>query len=166
MAQALGESRVGQWATAGAGELAAAARRLRVRLTGVPQGLSRAQLEASAAKIRARAVELGYGDDVFVQGSRVSGRAKPTSDIDFGVRVSDDDFASAISRRFKTPSPGSDKEETMLHAVATGKIQSGEAGFRAVRKELERDLGMKVDLSVIRRGGPFDRGPILSPRVR
>jgi hypothetical protein len=49
----------------------------------------------------------------------------------------------------------------MQHARETGKIQAGEAGLRALRKALEVDLGMEVDISVIRHCGPFDQGPYL-----
>jgi len=49
----------------------------------------------------------------------------------------------------------------MLHALKTGKIQAGESGLRSLRKSLESDLGMKVDISVVRVGGPFDTGPYI-----
>lgn len=46
----------------------------------------------------------------------------------------------------------------MLHAIETGKIQSGEAGLRNLRKELQDLLGVEVDISIIRIGGAFDNG--------
>ena len=49
----------------------------------------------------------------------------------------------------------------MQHAIKTGKIQAGEAGLRGVRVKLEGKLGMEVDLSVIRKGGPFDNPPFI-----
>ena len=49
----------------------------------------------------------------------------------------------------------------MLWAKETGKIQSGEAGLRGVRKDLESLLGKEVDISVIRQGGQFDKGPYM-----
>lgn len=49
----------------------------------------------------------------------------------------------------------------MLHALDTGKIQAGEAGLRGLRKALEAQLGMEVDLSIIRRDGPFDYPPYI-----
>ena len=52
----------------------------------------------------------------------------------------------------------------MKHAAATGKIQSGEARLRSLRKALEADLSIEVDISVIREEGPFDRGPYLPLR--
>jgi hypothetical protein len=81
--------------------------------------------------------------------------------LDIGVRVGPDEFADLIRKRFGTPNSGSAKERTMLHAIETGKIQAGEAGLSGLRKQLQRLLGMDVDLSVIKRGGPFDNGPTL-----
>ncbi len=52
----------------------------------------------------------------------------------------------------------------MQHAIKTGKIQSGEAGLRSLRRELESFLNLPVDISVIRIGGPFDQGPFLTLR--
>lgn len=98
---------------------------------------------------------------MVVQGSRAAGTAKPTSDIDFAVRVSPEKFDELIKSRFGTPNPGTAKERTMQHAIETGKIQAGEAGLRPLRKELEQLLGMEVDISIIRRGGPFDNPPTI-----
>ena len=56
---------------------------------------------------------------------------------------------------------GSAKERTMLHAIQTGKIQSGEAKLSSFRKELEKDLGMDVDISIIKQGGKFDNPPYI-----
>ena len=47
----------------------------------------------------------------------------------------------------------------MLHAIDTGNIQAGEAGLRGVRKDLESSLGLQVDLSIVKAGGPTDEGP-------
>lgn len=41
----------------------------------------------------------------------------------------------------------------MKHAQETGKIQSGEAKLSGIRKELEKDLEMDVDISIIKKGG-------------
>ncbi|HFC8519131.1 hypothetical protein [Neisseria lactamica] len=49
----------------------------------------------------------------------------------------------------------------MLHAIQTGKIQSGEAKSSSFRKELEKDLGMDVDISIIKQGGKFDNPPYI-----
>ncbi|WP_425583676.1 nucleotidyltransferase domain-containing protein [Streptomyces macrosporus] len=101
------------------------------------------------------------GGNIVVQGSRAGGTARPDSDIDFAIRVDSDKFDELIRERFGTPNPDSAKERTMLHAMDTGKIQAGEAGLRSLRKALEAQLGMEVDLSVIRRGGPFDNPPFI-----
>ncbi len=49
----------------------------------------------------------------------------------------------------------------MLHAIKTGKIQSGEAGLRPLRKELEEIFGIEVDISIIKIGGEFDNPPFI-----
>ncbi len=124
---------------------------------GIVQGLTRSQMDELADAVRRGAGHIG--DDIFVHGSRASGTARAASDIDTAVRVGPDEFDDLIRARFGTPNPGSAKERTMLHAIRTGKIHSGEAGLRGLRKQLEELLGFDVDISVIRRGGPFDQGP-------
>ncbi len=157
LGQMLGESRVGQWAKAAAGQLAVAARR--VRATGVPQGLTRAQFRELSASVRAKSLEMDYGHDIVVRGSRAAGRARPTLDIDLGIRVSPERFDELITQRFGAPNPGSAREATMLHAAAVGKITARHAGLSRFRDEAAERLGMKIDLSVIRSGGPFDGTP-------
>ena len=49
----------------------------------------------------------------------------------------------------------------MQHAMATGKIQAGEAGLRNLRSQPEKLLGIEVDISIIRAGGAFDQGPFI-----
>jgi predicted nucleotidyltransferase len=129
----------------------------------IPQGLSRAQFNDLSQVVRTKANDLGLGDDIFVQGSRAGGTAKPTSDIDLAIRVSPEKFDDFLNNQSKLSNvnPGTAKERTLLHAVETGKIQSGEAGLSALRKQLERDLNMEVDISIIRAGGKFDNGPQL-----
>lgn len=100
-------------------------------------------------------------NDIVVQGSRAGGTARLDSDIDIAARVSKEEFDNLISERFKSPNPGSAKERTMLHAVETGKIQSGEAGLRPLRRKLEKLLEMQVDISFVLREGPFDNPPFI-----
>jgi hypothetical protein len=121
-----------------------------------PQGLTEEQFATLSAKLRAGAGHLA--NDIQVHGSRAAG---PASDLDVAIRVNPERFEQILAERFGTPNPGSAKAKTMQHARATGKIQTGEAGLRSLRKALETDLGMAVDLSVIREGGPFDQGPYL-----
>ena len=129
-------------------------------MRGVPQGLSCKQFDEAGRIIRqGRAGEIS--DDIVVQGSRANGTAKPGSDMDVAVRVSDEEFDRLIKERFGTPNPGSAKERTMQHAIETGKIQAGEAGLRPTGKALKEAIGRDVDISVIRKGGPFDNGPFV-----
>ena len=49
----------------------------------------------------------------------------------------------------------------LVNAIETGKIQAGEMGLSGLRRQLESALGIDVDLSVIRRGGPFNQPPFI-----
>jgi len=130
---------------------------LSLKPKGVPQGLTEEQFGEMSTKVRSGAGE--FGDDIRVHGSRAAGTARPDSDIDIAVRVQDDKFNQIVRDKFGTPNPGSAKERTMLHAMETGKIQAGEAGLRPLRQQVAKDLGMDVDISIIRVDGPFDNGP-------
>ncbi|WP_106766531.1 nucleotidyltransferase domain-containing protein [Paenibacillus faecalis] len=124
----------------------------------VPQGLTQAQFDKVSSMIRGKVGHIS--DDLVVQGSRAKGIAKPTSDIDIAIRVPAEKFDELIQSSFskvKPPNPGSAKEKTMLHAIETGKIQSGEAKLSKFREQLQ--LGMDVDISIIKIGGPFDNPP-------
>ena len=125
----------------------------------IPQGLSEEQFAAISAVIRAATTHLG--SDIQIHGSRVQGTARFESDIDIAIRLPSEEFGAFLQDRFGAPNPGSAKERTMQWARDRGKIQAGEAGLRALRKELEAYLGIEVDISVIRLGGPFDQPPFL-----
>jgi len=126
----------------------------------IPQGLTQKQFDKVSAMIRKKVGHLS--DDIVVQGSRAKGTAKATSDIDFAIRVSSEKFNELIKDSFskiKAQNPGSAKEKTMLHAIETGKIQSGEAKLSKFRELLQQELGIDVDISIIKIGGPFDNPP-------
>lgn len=129
----------------------------------LPQGLSRAQFVEGSNLIRIRAAELGLGDDIFVHGSRAAGTATARSDIDIGIRVSEAEFEAFLNTqsRLASPNPGSSLARTRANAVEKGIIQTGEARLKPTANELQRIFGMDVDLSVIRKGGTFDRGPYI-----
>jgi RHS repeat-associated protein len=123
----------------------------------VAQGLT-----ASDFKVMSQRVVDAVGnisDEIVVQGSRAAGTANKASDIDIAVKVSGKEFDQLIQKAFRTPNKGSAWEKTMQHAIKTGKIQAGEAGLSSLRKNLEELLGgMKVDISIIEKGGSFDNG--------
>ncbi|MEM5769585.1 MAG: nucleotidyltransferase domain-containing protein [Bacillota bacterium] len=122
----------------------------------LPQGLDKQSFETASKLIRDTAGSVS--DDIVVQGSRAAGTATADSDIDFAIRVSQEQFDNLIKQYFKTPNPGSAAERTLRHAIQSGKIQSGEAKLSGLRKMLEKQFGMKVDISIILKGGPFDNG--------
>ncbi|MCM3134249.1 S8 family serine peptidase [Paenibacillus polysaccharolyticus] len=128
----------------------------------VPQGLTQAQFDKVSSMIREKVGHIS--DDIVIQGSRAKGTAKPTSDIDIAIRVSGEQFDELIQSSFskvRPPNPGSAKEKTMFHAIETGKIQSGEAKLSKFREILQQELGMDVDISIIKKGGPFDNPPFI-----
>lgn len=125
--------------------------------TLVPQGLTAEQFAWLSSYVRQNVSHIS--DDIRVHGSRAAGTARLDSDLDIAIRVSSSKFDNLIKAFFKSPNPGSAAERTMLHAVRNGKISAGEAGLRPLRRKLIEELGMKVDISVVREGGPFDAGP-------
>jgi hypothetical protein len=124
----------------------------------LPEGISADQLTAAAARIRSGAP--GLTGDVVVQGSRAAHSAGSASDIDIGLRVDPDHYDRLIADVF---GPGSTREAA-VNAVARGRIFGRHAGLTPLRTALESDLGQKVDLSIIKRGGLFDNEPWLRMR--
>ena len=126
----------------------------------IPQGISRQSFEKSSKLIRDTVGDIS--DDIVVQGSRAGGTATAASDIDYAIRVPKEQFDRLIKKYFKSPNPGSAAERTMQRAIESGKIQAGEAKLSGLRKMLEQEFGMKVDVSIILKDGPFDNGPMIN----
>lgn len=124
-----------------------------------PQGLSDEQFTMLSRRVREAAGS--YGSDIAVHGSRAAGAATAGSDIDIAIRVTPGEFDRILNARFGTPVPGSAKERTKQGAQERGMIQRGELGLSGLGKSLQRELGIDVDISVIRIGGPMDRGPYI-----
>lgn len=130
-------------------------------LAETPQGVTPRRFQQAGEMLRAGPAG-AMSEDIAVHGSRATGTARPSSDIDIAIRVPTDQFDSILAARFKSPNPGSAQERTWIHAGLSGKIQRGEAGMRSVGKQLQQDFGIKkVDISVIRKGGLFDQGPYM-----
>ena len=125
----------------------------------LPMGVSRMQFDEMSELI-AEATRHIHAEP-RIHGSRVSRTATANSDIDIALLVDDAEFDRLLEESFGIPNPGSSRERSLEHAMTVGKIDSGEAGLRAVHRKLKELLGLKVDISIIRRGGPFDRGPYL-----
>ncbi len=126
----------------------------------IPHGLTSGQFSKLSTMVRSRAGELGLGGDIFVHGSRASGRAGVNSDIDIAIRVNSEKFDAILANsKLGNAVPGSAKSRTQQYAAQNGIIQRGELGLSGFGRQLEREIGMDVDISVIRAGGPFDTGP-------
>ena len=124
----------------------------------LPEGVSRDQLARAAARIRAATGHLG--EDVVVQGSRAGHSARTGSDVDFGIRVPPERYAELVRECFDPQR----HSEAMVNAVQRGRIFWRRAGLKELHDGLRDDLGRKVDLAIIERGGLFDGEPWL--RVR
>lgn len=122
----------------------------------LPQGLSRGSFSEMSSYLKQSVGEIS--NDIVVQGSRASGTAKATSDIDIAIKVGAERFDELITKAFGNPNAGSARWRTMEHAIKTGEITTGDAGLRGVEKNLQELLDMKVDLSIIKKGGAFDNG--------
>jgi predicted nucleotidyltransferase len=133
-------------------------------LKGLPQGISNEKFKLISTQIFA---EVGYiSDDVVIQGSRASGVAKLSSDVDIAIKVSPEKFDQLILEKFGKPNPGSARYRTMEYSIKNGIIQTGEARLRGLRDELEKILNLDVDLSIVKKGGEFDKGaqiPLIPP---
>lgn len=125
----------------------------------IPQGITPQQFDNISRAVRRVMDERGLGDDAFVMGSRAAGTAKPSSDIDIGIRVSPEKFNEEIERAFKNSQNA--RARTKDVSVRDGRIQTGEAKLEKLRKEIANILGFdwrKVQISIIRQGGKFDNG--------
>src|SRR5206468_3486861 len=71
------------------------------RAPSVPQGLTEEQFARLSIRVRRAA---GYlGRDIRVQGSRAAWNARPDSDLDIAIRVSDSEFESILQVAFGAP---------------------------------------------------------------
>ena len=125
----------------------------------IPQGITPQQFDNISRAVRRVMDERGLGDDAFVMGSRAAGTAKPSSDIDIGIRVSPEKFNEEIERTFKNAR--NDRADTRDVSIADGRIQTGEAKLRMLRQEIADILGFDkkdVQISIIKKGGKFDNG--------
>jgi uncharacterized protein YukE len=121
----------------------------------LPEGITADQLAAAARRIRADAP--GLTGDVVVQGSRAGHSARAGSDVDLGLRVAPEDYERLLHEAF---GPASTREAA-ANAAARGRIFWRHAGLKDLHDALQTDLGRKVDLAIIKRGGQFDNEPWL-----
>ena len=139
-----------------------------LKFRGRPQGLSPNQFDEFSTAVREGAGEIS--DDIVVQGSRAQGIARRVSDADVAVKVDQNQFDQLIEDAFGDATGA--LARTKQHAINQGKITAGRvrhdslpggngknAGFRQLRRQLEEILGIKVDISIILKGGAFDNGP-------
>jgi uncharacterized protein YukE len=124
----------------------------------LPEGITADQLTAAATRIRSGT--RGLTDDVVVQGSRAGHSARAGSDVDFGLRVPPERYDELIRECFGD----APVREAATNAIERGRIFWRHAGLKELHDALQTDLGRKVDLAIIKRGGRFDGEPWLPVR--
>jgi hypothetical protein len=87
----------------------------------IPQGLTTEQFDVLSSIVRSRVGDIS--DDIVVQGSRVTGTAKPTSDIDIAIRVSRHQFESIVRERFGSRIRAAQKNEPCNTRLLQGKYR-------------------------------------------
>lgn len=129
----------------------------------MPQGVDQAKFDSLSSTVRAKADVLGFGDDIFVQGSRAGGTARLDSDLDLAIRVSPEEFDRILNdpalSTLSNPNLGSALADTRAHAIEVGKLSAGRIRLSTFVTQLEEIIGLDVQLSIIRAGGRFDNGP-------
>jgi nickel-dependent lactate racemase len=99
---------------------------------------------------------------VVVQGSRAKYTVHHRSDIDIGLRVTPEEFARIHKERFSVNVTTAKEKDAVVNSMAKGIVHANRAGMKLLREDLAEVFGLeKVDISVIRRGGEFDREPWL-----
>ncbi|GAA2923506.1 RHS repeat-associated core domain-containing protein [Streptomyces enissocaesilis] len=132
---------------------------------GIPQGISRSNFNAISNILKSRGVDkIGR---VSIQGSRAAQQAGAGSDLDIAVLVSPAKYDKMIADSYGAPNPGSARYRTMQHSIEVGKITAGDVKPRLsrVRDQVQAEIGMKVDLSVIKIGGDLRQGPLYRCQV-
>jgi len=125
----------------------------------IPQGMTETQFAEFSQMVR-NSKASQYGTDIRIHGSRAAGAATKNSDIDIAIRVPKERFEQILKESFKNINPGSSKERTMKYAIKNGIIQRGEVKLSNLGKQLENKFGFSdVDISIILKGGEFDKGP-------
>lgn len=130
----------------------------------IPQGFTQRQISDFAQGARRLRRRAGLPDgDLVIHGSRVRGAARATSDIDVALRVSDREFFDLAERSLARAHPGTRLRESMLRRInRNGQLSSFDLGpeFQRLRRELlDSQSPVRVQFSVLRRGGRLDTGP-------
>ncbi|MEV6304807.1 nucleotidyltransferase domain-containing protein [Actinoplanes sp. NPDC051861] len=132
--------------------------------TRIPMGFTERQFARFARGARQLQRHAGLPDGhLVVQGSRVRGTARPSSDIDVALRVDDRTFFELSEKALARARPGTRLRESMLRRInGNGQLSSFDLGpeFQRLRHDLlDPESPHPVQFSVIRVGGKLDTGP-------
>ncbi|WP_067813505.1 nucleotidyltransferase domain-containing protein [Actinomadura kijaniata] len=132
----------------------------------VPQGFTDREFRKFARNIRQLQRQAGLPKgDLILHGSRIKGTARTNSDIDIALRVNKKDFFNLAERALARAPLGTRLRKSMLRRFnENGQIASFDLGsdFQKLRRELlDSNSPVKVQFSVLLKGGKLDNGPSL-----
>jgi hypothetical protein len=132
------------------------------RALDVPVGFDVTSFATLSQKLKQN---LSYlGNDIRIQGSRASGTANPDSDLDIAIRVDETRFNEILNDPnlcyFGKAKLNNSDQKGKQKCIDNGIIFRGEIYQSDFGKALQTDLNIdKVQISVIKIGGPRDTGP-------
>ena len=136
----------------------------------LPLGFTKRQFKRFAKSARRLRKEAKLPDgELVVQGSRVSGTARVSgrnlSDIDVALRVDEATFFDLAEKVLTRARSGTRLRETMLKRIReNGQLSSFDLGqeFQTLRRKLlDSETSLRVQFSVLKKGGKLDTGPFL-----
>ncbi len=132
----------------------------------IPQGFSEMDYKQFSVDVKKLVQNNNLPEgEIFIHGSRASGKATPTSDIDIIFRVNQNVFDIFVQNRLNSIPKGSRLYKTIQKAAAKQKLSifdiSRDFG-RNLHNELIPNSPIKeIDFSIIVEGSPFDKGPFI-----
>ncbi len=131
----------------------------------IPQGFSVRQWKKfrQAARRLTREAKLPKGE-LAIQGSRTTGVAKVTSDIDIILRVEEKIFFDFAHARISKVRKGTKLHKTLLNAAKKGKLSRFDISpefNKLLREHLLPHSKFDIDFSIIKKGSKYDTGPFI-----
>ncbi|GIF07833.1 nucleotidyltransferase domain-containing protein [Actinoplanes siamensis] len=132
----------------------------------IPQGFTERQFGRFARGARQLRKQSGLPEgDLVVQGSRVRGTARSTSDIDVALRLDERSFFEHAELMLGRAPIGTRLRKSMLRDIRqNGQLRSFTLGheFQVLRRRLlDSESPFEVQFSAIRIGGRLDTGPFI-----
>jgi len=131
-----------------------------------PQGFNFVEFQKFSSSTRQIVKDVGLPEgELAVQGSRASGTAEPTSDIDIILRVDKQSFLDFTSKRIASVHPGTKLQKSLIKAANKGKFSkfdiSKDFPTLLMNKLVPVSPIKDIDFSMIIKGSQYDTGPFI-----